>query len=118
MRRRAFLGVLSGAAAWPFSARAQQTDRVRRIAVFSPFAESDQEVQANLTAFRQALEKLGWTVGRNLRIDYRWGEADPARLLAQAKELVGLSPDAILVNTALALQPLLQETRNIPIIFT
>jgi putative tryptophan/tyrosine transport system substrate-binding protein len=119
MRRREFLGLLSGAAAaWPLGARAQQTDRVRRIAVFSPFAESDQEVQANLAAFRQALEKLGWTVGRNIRIDYRWGEADPARILAQAKELVGLSPDAILVNTALALQPLMRETRTIPIIFT
>jgi putative ABC transport system substrate-binding protein len=99
-------------------AQAQQTDRVRRIGVFSPFAESDQAVQANLTAFRQALEKLGWSVGRNIRIDYRWGEADPARILAQAKELVGLSPDAILVNTALALRPLMQQTRNIPIIFT
>jgi putative tryptophan/tyrosine transport system substrate-binding protein len=119
MKRREFITLLgNAAAAWPLGARAQQTDRVRRIAVFSPFAESDQEVQANLTVFRQALQKLGWTVGRNIRIDYRWGEADPARILAQAKELVGLSPDAILVNTALALQPLMRETRTIPIIFT
>jgi putative ABC transport system substrate-binding protein len=69
-------------------------------------------------AFRQALEKLGWSDGRNVRIDYRWGGADPGRIRAHAKELVGLDPDVILVSTSLALQPLLRETRSIPIVFT
>ena len=99
-------------------ARAARRPHAEKFGVLSPFAESDPEVQANLTAFRHALEKLGWIADRNIHIDYRWGDADPARILAQAKELVGLSPDVILVNTALALQPLLQETRIIPIVFT
>jgi putative ABC transport system substrate-binding protein len=83
----------------------------------NPFVENDAEERANLTAFRQTLEKLGWSDGRNVRIDYRWGSADPARIRAHAKELVSLDPDVILVSTALALQPLQQETRSIPIIF-
>jgi putative tryptophan/tyrosine transport system substrate-binding protein len=119
MRRRDFVTLLSGAAAgWPLAARAQQGERIRRIGVLNPFAENDPAVQANITAFRQALEKLGWTDGRNVRIDYRWGGADPGRIRAQANELVGLNPDVILVSSALALQPLLQETRSIPIVFT
>src|SRR5215475_8497705 len=116
MRRRDFITLLGGAA-WPLAARAQQADRVRRIGVLNPFVENDAEERANLTAFRQTLEKLGWSDGRNVRIDYRWGSADPARIRADAKELVGLDPDVILVSTALALQPLQQETRSIPIIF-
>src|SRR5262249_26823472 len=117
--RRDFITLLGGvAAAWPLAARAQQGDRMRRIGVLNPFAESDPQVQANVTAFRQALQKLGWTEGHNVRIDYRWGGADPGRIRAQAKELVGLNPDVILVSSALALQPLLQETRSIPIVFT
>ena len=119
MKRRQFITLLGGAAvAWPLAARAQQGERMRRIGVLNPFAESDPEVQANVTAFRQALQKLGWTEGHNVRIDYRWGGADPGRIRAQAKELVGLNPDVILVSSALALQPLLQETRSIPIVFT
>jgi putative tryptophan/tyrosine transport system substrate-binding protein len=119
MNRREFITLLGGAAAaWPLAARAQQPERVRRIGVLNPFAENDPEVQANIMAFRQALQKLGWADGRNVRIDYRWGGADPGRIRAQAKELVGLNPDVILVSSALALQPLLQETRSIPIVFT
>ncbi len=119
MRRRDFIALAGAAAAWPLAARAQQPAAdVRRIGVLSPFAESDPEVQANVTAFRQSLQKLGWTEGRNLRIDYRWGSADPERIRAQAIELVGLKPDVILVSTALALQPLQRETRSIPIVFT
>jgi len=118
MRRRELLGLMGGAAAWPFAAHAQQPVRVRRIGVLNPFVENDAEVQANLTAFRQALEKLGWSDGRNVRIDYRWGSADAGRIRAHAKELVGLEPDVILVSTALALQPLQRETRSIPIVFT
>src|SRR5256886_6766052 len=119
MKRREFITLLGGAAAaWPLAARAQQPDRIGRIGVLNPFAENDPAVQANFTAFRQALQKLGWTDGRNARIDYRWGSADPGRIRAQAEELVGLHPDVILVSSALALQPLLQETRSIPIVFT
>jgi putative ABC transport system substrate-binding protein len=96
---------------------AQQPAHIRRIGVLSPFAESDPEAQANVTAFRQALQKLGWTDGHNVRIDYRWGSADAGRIRAYAIELVGLKPDVILVSTSLALQPLQQETRGIPIVF-
>jgi putative ABC transport system substrate-binding protein len=117
MRRREFIALLGGAAAWPLAAQAQPV-RFRRIGVLNPFVENDAEVQANLMAFRQALEKLGWSDGRNVRIDYRWGGADPGRIRAHAKELVGLDPDVILVSTSLALQPLLRETRSIPIVFT
>jgi putative ABC transport system substrate-binding protein len=120
MRRRDFITLLGAAAAGlPRAAGAQQQpDRVRRIGVLNPFAESDREVQANVAAFRQALQKLGWTDGRNVRFDYRWGNAESAFIRAQARELVGLNPDVILVSSALALQPLLQETRTIPIVFT
>jgi putative tryptophan/tyrosine transport system substrate-binding protein len=117
--RRELLAALGGAAAlWPLAARAQQSDRVRRVGVLNPFAENDPEVQAHITSFRQALQKLGWTDGRNLRIHYRWGEANPERLRAHAAELVALEPDVILVSSPLALQPLQKETRSIPIVFT
>src|SRR5262245_53358868 len=116
-RRREFTALLGGAVAWPLAASAQQADRVRRIGVLNPFVEKDAEGLPNLAAFRQTLEKLGWSDGRNVRIDYRWGSADPARIRAHAKELVSLDPDVILVSTALALQPLQQETRSIAIVF-
>src|SRR5262249_50774131 len=85
--------------------------------VLNPFAENDHE-EANLRAFRQAVEKLGWSEGRNVRIDYRWSGADPGRIRVHAKDLVALGPDVILVSTALALQPMMLETRSIPIVFT
>jgi putative tryptophan/tyrosine transport system substrate-binding protein len=100
------------------TARAQQPTHIRRIGVLSPFSENDSEAQANMSAFRQALEKLSWTDGRNLRIDYRWGSGDSERIRAHAIELVGLKPDVLLVSTALVLQPLQQQTRSIPIVFT
>jgi putative tryptophan/tyrosine transport system substrate-binding protein len=117
MRRREFITALGGAAvAWPLAARAQQGGAIRRIGVLNPFTEDDPEVQANITAFRQTIRKLGWTDGHNVRIDYRWGGADPGLIRAHAIELVGLNPDVLLVSTALALQPLLRETRSIPIV--
>jgi putative ABC transport system substrate-binding protein len=117
MKRREFITLLGGATvAWPLAARAQQPSR--RIGVLNAFAQDDSEVQANITAFRQAFQKLGWTDGGNVRIDYRWGAADPVRIRTHVKELVGLNPDVILVSSTLALQPLLQETRSIPIVFT
>jgi putative ABC transport system substrate-binding protein len=115
VRRRAFITLLGGAAAWSVAARAQQGERVRRIGILNPFADDDLEVQANIVAFRQTLQKLGWTDGRNVRIDYRWSGVNPARILEHVKELVGLNPDVILGVSPLALQPLLQETSSIPI---
>src|ERR1700730_1380803 len=117
MRRREFISVIGGAAAaWPLASRAQQGERMRLIGVLNPFGENDPTVQVNITAFRQALQKLDWTEGRNLRSDYRWGDANPGRIHAQAIELVSLKPDVILVSTSLALQPLQQQTRSIPIV--
>jgi putative tryptophan/tyrosine transport system substrate-binding protein len=116
MRRREFITMIGGAVTWPLAAHTQSSP-MRRIGVLNPFAENDPE-HTNVAAFRQALEKLGWTNGGNVQIDYRWGGADPARIRAQAKELVAFKPDVILVSTALALQPLLQETRSIPMVVT
>jgi len=116
LKRREFITLLGGATAWPIAAHTQSSP-MRRIGVLNPFAENDPE-HANVAAFRQALEKLGWINGGNVRIDYRWGSADPARIRAQAKEIVAFKPDVILVSTALALQPLLQETRSIPMVVT
>ena len=117
LRRREFITLLGGAAAtWPLASRAQQGERMRLIGVLNPFGENDPTVQANITGFRQALQKLGWTEGRNVRSDYRWGDANPGRIRAQAIELVSLNPDVILVSTSLALQPLQQQTRSIPIV--
>jgi putative ABC transport system substrate-binding protein len=119
MKRREFIALLGGAAAagWPLAARAQQP-ALRRIGVLNPFAETDPQVRANLAAFRQALQTLGWIDGRSVHIDYRWGDADTERIRRQAQELVAFGPDVILVSSALGLQPLLQETRRIPIVFT
>jgi putative ABC transport system substrate-binding protein len=117
-KRRDFITLLGGAAAWPLPARAQEPADIRRIGVLSPYSENDPEAQANMSAFRQALEKLSWKDGRNLHIDYRWGSGDPGRIRAHAIELVALKPDVFLVSTALVLQPLLQETRSMPVVFT
>jgi putative ABC transport system substrate-binding protein len=107
LERREVIALLGGlVAAWPLATRAQQAARIRRIGVLSAFAESDPEAQGNVTAFRQALERLGWTDGGNVRIDYRWGSADAERIRAYAIELVGLKPDVILAVSALVLQPL------------
>src|SRR5262249_42728274 len=95
---------------------AQQPAGMRRIGVLNPLAENGQE-EDNLKAFRQALQKLGWDHGRSVRIDHRWNEADPARVRAHAKELVGLNPHLIVLSTALALQPLREEMRSMPIVF-
>ena len=94
MRRREFITLLGGAAvAWPLAARAQQRERARRIAVFMPGVADDAEFQARNAAFLQGIGELGWTVGRNLRIDYRWGTGEGERYRAIAAELVGTEPD-------------------------
>jgi putative tryptophan/tyrosine transport system substrate-binding protein len=119
MRRREFLGALGVAAAtWPLVARAQQGERVRRIGVLMPLAAGDAVGQARIAAFLQGLAQLGWTDGRNVRIDTRWsgGNADDTR--RHATELVALAPDVILANGSAAVGPLLQATRAVPIVFT
>ncbi len=119
LRRREVITLLGTAAAsWPFAARGQQPDRVRRIGVLMGYAESDSQAQANIAAFRDGLEKLGWTEGRNTRIDTRWATpADAESMQRFAKELVALQPDLILSHTTPTTVALLQQTRTIPIIF-
>jgi putative tryptophan/tyrosine transport system substrate-binding protein len=119
MRRREFIAMLGGVAvAWPHAARAQRPDRLLRVGVLMDFAESDSEGQAYLAAFREGLQKLGWTEGRNIRTDTRWpipGDAESMQRFA--KELVALQPDLILSNDTPTTAALLQQTRTIPIIF-
>ena len=118
MRRREFLGVLGGAAAaWPLAARAQQGERMRRIGVLLPAAADDPEFQARVGAFLQGLAQLGWTIGRNVRIDTRWATANAAEIRRHAAELVALAPDVILAHGASTVGPLLQATRTVPIVF-
>jgi putative tryptophan/tyrosine transport system substrate-binding protein len=119
MKRRDFITLLGGAAAaWPLAAVAQQSERVRRIGVLMNFAVDDPEAQSRNAGFLQGLSELGWTVGRNLRIDYRWGAGDPDRYRQYAAELLALAPDVILANSSAALASLLQATRTVPIVFT
>jgi putative tryptophan/tyrosine transport system substrate-binding protein len=116
MKRRAFIAGLGVAVAWPFAARAQQPERMRRIGVLMTVAADDPEAQPRNAAFLQALGELGWTVGRNLQIDYRWsGAADQIR--SAAAELAALTPDVILVSSSPALAALQQATRTVPIVF-
>jgi putative ABC transport system substrate-binding protein len=98
MRRREFIKVVAGsaAAAWPLAARAQQSEGMRRIGVLMNLASDDAETQARLAAFQRTLQQLGWSVGRNVRIDYRWGAGDADRIRTFAAELVALAPDIIL----------------------
>jgi putative ABC transport system substrate-binding protein len=118
LRRREFLGVLGGAAAvWPRVAWAQQRERVRRIAVFMPGAADDAEFQARNAAFLQGLGALGWTAGRNLRIDYRWGNGDVERYGSIAAELVATEPDVILALGTATVRALRGTTRSVPIVF-
>ena len=118
VKRRDFITLLGGAAAWPLAAHAQHPDRMRRIGVLMGFPESDSEAQAYITAFRDGLQKLGWTEGSNIRIDTRWGTpTDPESMERFAKELVALQPDLILTSTTPTTAALLRQTRTIPIIF-
>jgi len=117
MRRRDFITLLGGAAAWPVAARAQQVERVRRIGLLLPAAADDAEFQARVGAFLQALALSGWTIGRNVRIDTRWAAANIADMRRYATELAALAPDVILAHGAAAVGSLLQATRTIPIVF-
>src|SRR5215831_51743 len=117
IKRREFITLLGGAAALPLAARAQQGERVRRIGVLMPGDENDPVWKTRLSAFTQALAGLGWSDGRNVRIDLRWGGGDINRIRALAKELVGLQPDIILAITNPATVAVQRETRTIPIVF-
>jgi putative ABC transport system substrate-binding protein len=117
MRRRDFITLLGGAVAWPLAARAQQPERVRRIGVLMNIASDDAEGQARLAAFHQGLQQLGWTVGHNVRIDYRWGGADAERFRRGAAKLVALAPDAILASGTPSVAALQQATGRTPIVF-
>jgi putative ABC transport system substrate-binding protein len=122
MRRREFISLLGGAAAtssvsWPLAARAQQAERMRRIGVLINLAADDPEGQARLIAFVQELQKLGWTDGRNVRIDTRWGAADVDRYRRYAGELIALAPDAILASNTSTVRALQQAARTVPIVF-
>jgi len=117
MRRRDFITLLGGAAAWPLAARAQQDERVRRVGVLMPNAADDPNAQRRVLAFAQALAQSGWIDGRNARIDIRWGAGDPERIRRHAAELVALAPDVILAATSSTTGLLLQATRAVPIVF-
>ena len=117
MKRREFMKLLGGATAWPLAAQAQQSDRMRHIGVLTPFPADDVEGHARLTVFAQALQQSGWTVGQNVRIDYRWGPASPETMRRYAAEPVALAPDVILASTSAAIEALLEATRTVPIVF-
>ena len=118
MKRREFITALGGAAiAWPPVARGQQAGGMRRIGVLSNLASDDQEAQTRNAAFLQGLQELGWTVGRNVRIDYRWGLGNAEIYRRHAADLVALAPDVILTNGTSTIGPVLQTTRTIPIVF-
>jgi putative ABC transport system substrate-binding protein len=117
LRRRAFITMLGGAAAWPLAARAQQVGGMRRVGVLMNSTEDDPESQARLGAFLQGLLGSGWIVGRNVQIEARWSAAAVGTLRRHAAELVALAPDAILAGVGGTVAPLLQATRTVPIVF-
>src|SRR6516165_10372206 len=116
MRRRDFIAGL-GVVAWPIAAQAQPAERVRRIGVLMPFDENDPLAKPYLSAFTQALADLGWTDGRNVRMDLRWASGEINRMRALAQELVGLQPDIIVTTSTPTTAALQRETRTIPIVF-
>ena len=119
MRRRAFIeGIAASAAAWPPAGRAQQSKPkpLRRVAALMPYSASDPEAQNRNAAFLQALQQLGWTVGQNVQIEYRWAAGSEDGMRKYAAELVALAPDVILTSGA-AVEPLRHATRTVPIVF-
>jgi ABC-type uncharacterized transport system substrate-binding protein len=118
MKRRDFITLLGGAAAWPLAARAQQPERMRLVGVLTGLAADDPENQARLAGFRHGLEKRGWVEGRNLRVDYRFAPAASSdQVQLSAKELVALQPDVIFGQSTPVIAALQRETRAIPIVF-
>ena len=117
MRRRTFISLLGGAAAWPLAARAQRPERIRRIGVLSHLSENDPTAKQFVAAFRRRLQELGWVDGRNAGIDIRWGAGDDARYRRYATELVAGAPDVILAATTAAVLALKRTTPIVPIVF-
>ena len=118
MRRREFITLVGGtAAAWPLGARAQQLDRMRRIGILLPAAADDAVYQTRVGAFLQELQSLGWSIGRNVRIDTRWAAADAAQIRRHAAELAALAPDVILAFGSSTVGPMMQASRSVPIVF-
>jgi putative ABC transport system substrate-binding protein len=117
MRRRDFLGALSGAATMPFVARAQEREKVRRVGVLLPAAADDAQFQARLAAFYQGMALLGWSVGRNVRMDTRWATTNAGEVRRHAAELAALAPDVILAHGVATVGPMLEATRTVPVVF-
>jgi putative tryptophan/tyrosine transport system substrate-binding protein len=117
MKRREFISLLGGAAAWPLAARAQQSRRMRRVGALMPYAANDPHAQARNAAFLQGLQQLGWTVGTNVQIDYRWSAGNEDDTRKYAAELIALAPDVIFASGSAAVGPLQRATRTVPIVF-
>src|SRR6516164_5702143 len=117
MRRREFITLLGAATAWPMTARAQQVNPVRRIGVLMALRADDPDGQAQITAFAQGLQELGWAVGRNVRIDYRWGAGGLNLFRQYAAELVALAPDVVLASGSAGVEALQAASRTVPIVF-
>ena len=117
MKRREFIGILGGAAAWPLAARAQQPERMRRVGVLMSVTADQPDGQDRLAVFQQGLQQLGWIERRNLDVDIRWGAGEPDRIRKHAVELVALAPNVILATGSATVGPLLQVTRTVPVVF-
>jgi ABC-type uncharacterized transport system substrate-binding protein len=117
MRRREFIGLLGGAAAWPLAARAQQGERMQRIGVLVPAASDDIQFQTWIGEFLKELAPLGWSMGRNVRIETRWATANATEIRRHAAEIAALTPDVILAHGATAVKFLLEATRMVPVVF-
>src|SRR5262245_59823804 len=117
MRRREFISLVGGVAAWPLTARAQPGERTRRVGVLVSRPEGDPEGQAQIAAFVRTLQSLGWTTGRNVQIDIRWGATDTANSRRYAAEMVALAPDVILAGASAATAAAHEATRTLPIVF-
>jgi putative ABC transport system substrate-binding protein len=117
VRRRQFITLLGGAAAWPLAARAQQPNQLRRIGVVMAYTDSDPNGQVQVEAFREQLQKLGWTERNNIQIDFRYAADDPARIRTLALELLGLRPDVMVSNSNFVTTILQSEIRSIPLVF-
>jgi putative tryptophan/tyrosine transport system substrate-binding protein len=117
MKRREFISLLGGAAAWPLAARAQQDKRMRRVGALMPWSANDPQVQARYAAFLQGLQQLGWTVGNNIQIDARWSMGNQDNTRKYAAELVALAPDVIFTSGSAGVEPLRRATRTVPIVF-
>ena len=117
MRRREFITLIGGAAVWPVAARAQQPQRMRRIGVLDTLAGDDPEASVRHGAFMQGLQELGWSIGRNVRIDTRWAAGDAGRIRSLAVEIVATGPDVIFTSGFSTIRPLLDATSTLPIVF-